>query len=119
MLCAESTAGRQGVLQRTKRTWILPPPKIKENTDYTKRSYIAKVHKAPALFISTVLTLFICSVKLWHCQACYHLWLKIFTVDSASPKLHCLSANSCHDEQTLHTALVLANTLHLFYYYYF
>uniref|UniRef100_A0AAZ3RK43 Cadherin domain-containing protein n=1 Tax=Oncorhynchus tshawytscha TaxID=74940 RepID=A0AAZ3RK43_ONCTS len=34
---------RRKNLRRQKREWILPPAKIYENTDYTKREYIAKI----------------------------------------------------------------------------
>lgn len=97
--CREPREHGSFLLQRSRRTPTTP------NGPTSPRSI-----KLPPCLLALFLHFFFCSVKLWHCQACYHLWLKIFTVGSA---------NSCHDEQTLHTALVLANTLHLFYYYYF
>lgn len=97
--CGEPREHGSFLLQRSRRTPTTP------NGPTSPRSI-----KLPPCLLALFLHFYFCSVKLWHCQACYHLWLKIFTVGSA---------NSCHDEQTLHTALMLANTLHLFYYYYF
>lgn len=34
---------RLKTLRRRKRNWILPPPRLMENVDYTKKPYIAKV----------------------------------------------------------------------------
>uniref|UniRef100_A0A668AI05 Desmoglein 2 n=1 Tax=Myripristis murdjan TaxID=586833 RepID=A0A668AI05_9TELE len=35
--------GRGSVLSRHKREWVIPPPKLKENVDYTTRDHIAKI----------------------------------------------------------------------------
>ncbi|XP_045061749.1 desmoglein-2 [Coregonus clupeaformis] len=44
VLSADAEAERRRKnLRRQKREWILPPAKINENTDYTKREYIAKI----------------------------------------------------------------------------
>ncbi|KAJ8383574.1 hypothetical protein AAFF_G00219540 [Aldrovandia affinis] len=40
---AEVEARRHGALRRRKREWILPPTKLLENVDYTKRVSIAKI----------------------------------------------------------------------------
>lgn len=38
-----SEAASQKSNKRKKREWIIPPAKLKENTDYTKNEFIAKV----------------------------------------------------------------------------
>lgn len=43
MLSAEAGETRPKILTRKKRTWILPPAKLVENTDYTHKPFIAKV----------------------------------------------------------------------------
>ena len=37
-------------LRRQKREWIIPPQKLEENTDYTKKEFIAKVTKPHILY---------------------------------------------------------------------
>lgn len=43
MLSVEAKEDKPKTLSRKKREWILPPAKIVENVDYTKREFIAKV----------------------------------------------------------------------------
>ncbi|KAM9849232.1 uncharacterized protein ACBR49_008487 [Aulostomus maculatus] len=43
LLCMESRVHQSNALRRRKREWILPPIKLTENKDYTKREFIAKI----------------------------------------------------------------------------
>lgn len=43
MLTAEAREKTSMTLSRKKREWILPPAKLEENVDYTKKEFIAKV----------------------------------------------------------------------------
>lgn len=45
---AEARLKRTKALKRSKRDWVLPPTKLWENTDYTKKEFIAKVGLLPA-----------------------------------------------------------------------
>uniref|UniRef100_A0A8C8DQW4 Si:ch73-74h11.1 n=1 Tax=Oryzias sinensis TaxID=183150 RepID=A0A8C8DQW4_9TELE len=40
---AEARLKRTKALKRSKRDWVLPPSKLWENTDYTKKEFIAKI----------------------------------------------------------------------------
>lgn len=44
---AEALAGQNAILRRQKREWIIPPAKLTENVDYTKKEFIAKVRALP------------------------------------------------------------------------
>ncbi|RVE74129.1 hypothetical protein OJAV_G00038130 [Oryzias javanicus] len=55
---AEARQRRTKALKRSKREWVLPPSKLWENTDYTKKPFIAKIRsdkseKAPVEYYLT------------------------------------------------------------------